>query len=142
MILIAAVSKSWGIGKGNDLLYHISRDMKFFREKTKGNIIIIGRKTLESFPNGAPLKYRENIVLTKNADYKAEGAIICNNFSEIAEYINKNGKDKEVYVCGGAEIYRQMLPYCSYAYITKIDDDKPAEKFMPNLDDENGWILK
>lgn len=141
MILIAAVNNSWGIGAGNDLLYHIPRDMKFFRGKTKDNIIIIGRKTLESFPNGAPLKYRDNIVLTRDSSYRAEGAVICNNISAVSDYIGSH-KDKEVFVCGGAEIYRLLLPYCSLAYITKIYDDKQAEKFMPNLDIENGWVLE
>lgn len=141
MILIAAVNNSWGIGAENDLLYHIPRDMKFFRGKTKDNIIIIGRKTLESFPNGAPLKYRDNIVLTRDSSYMAEGAVICNNISAVSDYIGSH-KDKEVFVCGGAEIYRLLLPYCSLAYITKIYDDKQAEKFMPNLDIENGWVLE
>ena len=76
MILIAAVNNNWGIGAENDLLYHIPRDMKFFRGKTKDNIIIVGRKTLESFPNGAPLKYRDNIVLTRDSSYNANGAVI------------------------------------------------------------------
>lgn len=141
MILIAAVNNGWGIGAENDLLYHIPRDMKFFRGKTKDNIIIIGRKTLESFPNGAPLKYRDNIVLTRDSSYRAEGAVICNNISAVSDYIGSH-KDKEVFVCGGAEIYRLLLPYCSLAYITKIYDDKQAEKFMPNLDIENGWVLE
>ena len=140
MILIAAVNNNWGIGAGNDLLYHIPRDMKFFRGKTKDNIIIVGRKTLESFPNGAPLKYRDNIVLTRDSSYNANGAVICNDIEAVSDYINSH-TDKEVYVCGGAEIYSLLLPYCSLAYITTIDDDKQAEKFMPNLDVEKNWVL-
>ena len=140
MKLIAAVNKSWGIGKGNDLLYHLPSDMKFFRSKTKDNIIIIGRKTLESFPNAKPLPYRTNIVLTRDSSYNAEGTVICNSTDEVFEYI-KNNSDREVYVCGGEEIYRLFLPYCQEALITKVDDDCDAEKFMPNLDDDDNWEL-
>lgn len=140
MILIAAVNNSWGIGNGNNLLYHIPSDMKFFREKTKGNTIIIGRKTLESFPNGEPLKYRENLVLTNNKTYKKDGALIFHSTDEVLGYL-KEHREKKVYLCGGAQIYSLLLPYCTEALITKIDDDKQADKFIPNLDKEPGWTL-
>lgn len=140
MILIAAVNNSWGIGMGNELLYHIPADMKFFREKTKGNIIIVGRKTLESFPNGEPLKFRENIVLTKNPSYKKEGITVLHSTEEVLEYAKKH-TDKEIYLCGGAQIYSLLLPCCEKAFITKIDDCKPADKFLPNLDESDEWIL-
>ncbi len=139
MKLIAAVNNNWGIGKGNDLLYHIPTDMKFFRSKTKDNIIIIGRKTLESFPNSKPLPYRINIVLTRDTSYAAEGTVLCNNLDDVFSYIKT--VDKDVYVCGGAEIYKLLLPYCDVAYITKIYDDKNAEKFMPDLDNDDNWEL-
>lgn len=140
MILIAAVNNSWGIGKDNGLLYRISADMKFFREKTKGNIIVIGRKTLESFPNGEPLKYRENLVLTQNTSYRKDGALIFHGVDEILKYL-KEHSDKEAYLCGGEQIYSLLLPYCSTALITKIDDDKEADRFIPNLDKADGWVL-
>ena len=140
MILIAAVNNSWGIGKDNDLLYHIPSDMKFFREKTKGNIIVIGRKTLESFPNGEPLKLRDNVVLTQNPSYKKDGAIVFNTVDEVLEYIDRH-KDKEAYLCGGAQIYSLLLPCCEKAYITKINDDKQADSFIPNLDKADDWVL-
>jgi len=140
MKLIAAVNKNWGIGKDNDLLYHIPGDMKFFRSKTKDNIIIVGRKTLESFPDGKPLKFRTNVVLTTDTNYKADDAVIFNTVDDIVSYV-KNHSDKDVYVCGGAQIYNLFLPLCSTAYITKIDDDKDAEKFMTNLDDNPDWKL-
>lgn len=140
MKIIAAVNKNWGIGKDNDLLYHIPGDMKFFRSKTKDNIIIVGRKTLESFPEGKPLKFRTNIVLTKNTDYFAEDAVIKHSVDDILAYL-KDFPEKEIYVCGGAQIYELLLPFCSEAYITKIDDDIEAEKFMPNLDSHQDWKL-
>ncbi len=139
MKLIVAVNNNWGIGKENDLLYHLPTDMKFFRSTTKENVIIIGRKTLESFPNAKPLPYRTNIVLTRDNSYTAEGTIICNNLSELFEELANF--EKEVYVCGGAEIYKLLLPYCDEALVTKIYDDKPAEKFMPNLDEDENWEL-
>ena len=124
MKLIVAVNNSWGIGKGNDLLYHIPTDMKFFRSKTKDNIIIIGRKTLESFPNSKPLPYRTNIVLTRDKSYVAEDTVICNNSAEIFDYIKNNqhiGKDARrehkqnviAYKESLEELQRQKIcPYC------------------------------
>ncbi len=140
MILIAAVNNNWGIGKGNDLLYHISEDMKFFRSKTKDNVIIIGRKTLESFPGGKPLKNRVNIVLTTDKNYKAEDTVICNSVYEVLEK-TKDYPDKEIYLCGGEKVYREFLDYCDTALITKVFDDKDAEKFLANLDEAENWDL-
>lgn len=140
MNLIAAVDKNWGIGKNNDLLFHIKEDMKFFKEKTVGNVIIVGRKTLESFPSSKPLPDRKNIVLTRDGKYKCEDAIIVHSVSELLEFIKKC--DKDVYVCGGAEIYSILLPYCDTAYITRVDADADAQKFMPNLDEIDGWSLE
>lgn len=140
MILIAAVNNNWGIGKDNDLLYHIPEDMKFFRSKTKENLIIVGRKTLESFPGGEPLKNRINIVITRNKDYDAKGGIVCTDVKELKNSL-KPYTDKEVYICGGEQIYKQFLPYCHTALITKVYDDKACEKYMPNLDEIDNWVL-
>lgn len=140
MKLIVAVNSNWGIGKGNDLLYHLPSDMKFFRSTTKDNIIVIGRKTLESFPNAKPLPYRTNVVLTRDKNYTAEGTVIFNNSEDVLEYA-KNNSDRETYICGGEEIYKLFLPYCEEALVTKIEDDCDAEKFMPNLDKDENWEL-
>ena len=140
MKLIVAVNSNWGIGKGNDLLYHIPSDMKFFRSTTKDNIIVIGRKTLESFPNAKPLPYRTNVVLTRDSSYEAEGTVICNSIDEVLEY-TKNNSARETYICGGEEIYKLFLPYCSESLVTKIEDNCDAEKFMPNLDKDENWEL-
>ena len=140
MKLIAAVNKNWGIGKDNDLLYHIPGDMKFFRAKTKDNVIIVGRKTLESFPESKPLKFRTNIVLTNDINYKVNDAVIMHSVDDVLDFVKKIN-DKDVYVCGGEQIYSLLLPYCETAYITKIEDDKSAQKFMPNLDTNSDWIL-
>ena len=83
MDIIVAVDADWGIGKDGDLLQRISADMKYFREKTTGNVLVMGRKTLESFPNKKPLPNRVNIVLTKNKDYQAEGVVLCHDLAEL-----------------------------------------------------------
>lgn len=140
MNLIVAVNENWGIGSGNDLLYHIPQDMKFFRSKTKDNVIIIGRKTLESFPNGNPLKNRINIVLSTDKDYKKDDVIVVNSVEQLWDYL-KAYQDKEIYLCGGEQIYKLLYNYCDTAYVTKIFDSKNAEKYMQNLDLEENWEI-
>lgn len=139
MKMIAAVSKSWGIGKEGELLFRIPADMKFFREKTTGAAVLMGRKTLDSFPGGKPLKNRVNIVLTKNKDFSREGVVVCNTSEEA---LAEAKKYPEVFVIGGADIYKLFLSECSEAYITKVDADAPADKFIDNLDARPEWRLE
>ena len=124
MKIIAAVDEKWGIGKGMNLLFRISEDMEFFKEKTMGKTVVMGRKTLESFPNAKPLKNRKNVVLT--TDKKT--------------IIGKYGGD-DTFVIGGGEVYRQLLPYCDSAYITKVFSDGNADVFIDNLDKNEVWEL-
>lgn len=138
MNLIVAVDKNWGIGKDNKLLTSIPSDMKFFRETTSGKVVAMGRKTLESFPNGMPLKNRTNIVLTRDMSYKAEGAVIVHTVDEMVEELKKYNSE-DIFVIGGESIYKQMLPYCDLAYITKIDHEYDADTFFPNLDEMPEW---
>ena len=119
MNLIAAVDKNWAIGYQNKLLTSIPEDMKFFRQTTTGKVVVMGRKTLESFPGKKPLKNRTNIVLTKNPSYQAEGAIVVHNEDELREELKKYDSN-ELYVIGGGSIYEMLIPYCDTAYITKI----------------------
>ena len=136
MNLIVAIDEKWGIGKNNDLLISIPEDMKFFRTTTNNSIIIMGRKTLESFPNGKPLKNRENVVLTKS-NIK-EDVTIFNSIEDVLNYV----KNKEnVFVIGGGSVYKQLLPYCEKAYVTKIKKDFNADVFFPNLDEKDDWEL-
>ena len=111
MNLIAAVDKNWAIGKDNKLLVSIPIDMKFFRETTTGKVVVMGRKTLESFPNGLPLKNRTNIVLTHNANYDGKGAIVVNTMEALLEELKKYNSE-DIYVIGGEQIYKALLPYC------------------------------
>ena len=121
MNLIVAVDSNWAIGKENKLLVSIPQDMKFFRETTKGKVVAMGRKTLESFPGGQPLKNRVNV-------------------EEMVEELKKYNSE-DVYVIGGESIYRQLLPYCTKAYVTKIDHAYDADTYFPDLDADPEWEM-
>ena len=136
MNLIAAVDNNWAIGFQNSLLVRIPEDQKWFRETTTGKAVIMGRKTLESFPNKAPLKNRTNIVITKDMDYKVDGAIVVHSIEESIEAA-KDFSDEDIFVIGGESIYRQMLPYCNVAHITKIDYAYQADAYKEKFSPEN-----
>ena len=140
MNAIAAVDANWAIGNKNRLLTSIPADMKFFREKTMGHVVVMGRKTLESFPNGLPLKNRINIVLTANRSYKVKDAIIVHTKEELLEELKKY-ESNELYVIGGGSIYEMLIPYCDTAYITKIDHAYAADTYFPNLDQMDDWEM-
>ena len=113
--------------------------MKFFRETTQGNVVIMGRKTLESFPQGQPLKNRVNIVITRNPSYKVKDAVVVHSVEEAIEESRKY--DGDVFVIGGESIYRAMLPYCDTALVTRIDYAYEADTWFPNLDEDEEWEL-
>lgn len=140
MNLIVAVDKNWAIGNKNKLLVSIPNDMKNFRKTTTGNVIIMGRKTLESFPQSQPLANRVNIVLTANPNYKVNGATIVHSLDALMEEL-KQYTEQEIYVIGGESIYRQLLPYCKKAIVTKIDEAYDADTYFPNLDDMEEWQI-
>lgn len=139
MNLIVAVDENWGIGNNGELLVHNPKDLKNFKSKTLGNVIIMGRKTLESLPGGRPLNGRINIVLTKNLSYRREDTIICHSMEQLQQVLKNFTEDHEVYVIGGGSIYQQLLPYCDTAYITKIKASFPADTTFPNLDADPNW---
>lgn len=138
MNLIVAVDKNWAIGNQNKLLVSIPADMKFFRETTMNKVVVMGRKTLESFPNGLPLKKRTNIVITRDKNYQVKDAIVVHSVEEAVEELKKYDEE-EIYVIGGESIYRQMLPYCKVAHVTKINHAYEADTFFPNLDEMEDW---
>lgn len=140
MRIIVAADKNWAIGKDNKLLVSIPADMKFFRNETTGKVVVMGRKTLESFPNGLPLKNRTNIVLTRDTGYKAKGAILVHSIEELQKELEKY-EDDDIYVIGGDSVYRQLLPFCKEAYVTKIDFAYEADSYFPNLDEMPEWKL-
>ena len=140
MNIIVAVDRNWAIGYKNKLLVSIPADMKFFRSTTTGKVVVMGRKTLESFPNGLPLKNRTNIVLTANPEYKVKDAVICHSVEELLEELKKYDSEG-IYVIGGDSIYHQMLPYCDVAHVTKIDHAYEADSWFPDLDELPEWEI-
>ncbi|UWP58945.1 dihydrofolate reductase [Ruminococcus gauvreauii] len=138
MNMILSADLNWGIGCNNKLLVSIPSDMKFFREETTGKVVVMGRKTLESFPNGMPLANRTNIVLTQNPDFQVKGAVVVRSHEELMEEL-KQYRDDEIYVIGGESIYRMMLPYCDTVHVTKINFAYEADTHFPNLDDMPEW---
>ena len=140
MNLIVAVDKNWAIGFKNQLLVSIPQDMKFFRTTTTGKVVVMGRKTLESFPNGLPLKNRTNIVLTGDKNYKVKDAIILHSVEAVLEELKKYDSE-DIYVIGGESIYRQLLPYCDKAYVTRIDHAYEADTYFPDLEKHPDWEM-
>ena len=140
MNIIASADQNWAIGKDNQLLIRIPDDMKRFRQMTTGHVVVMGRKTLESFPNQAPLKDRVNIVMTTNPSYQPKGVVIVHSVEELKEELKKYNT-QDVYVIGGDSIYRQLLDLCDTAYITKIDYAYAADAYLPNLEERDDWKL-
>lgn len=134
MNAIVVVDNNWAIGRNGDLLVHLPGDLKYYKEKTTGNVIVVGRKTLESFPGGKPLPNRTNIVITRNPDYEADGCIICSSKEETLKKLEEYDTEK-VFIAGGAEIYRQFMDDCDEFYVTKIYESFEADRYFPNLDE-------
>lgn len=140
MNLVVAVDENWAIGNKNQLLVRIPNDMKQFRELTTGKVVVLGRKTLETFPQGQPLKNRTNIILTTDPKYQVKDAIVVHSIEELLETL-KNYDDEDVYIIGGDSVYKQMLPYCNVAHVTKIDHAYEADRYFPNLDKDPEWEI-
>lgn len=134
MNLIVAVDQNWAIGKDGDQLIYLKEDLKRFRTLTSGHTVILGRKTLATFPGGRPLKNRRNLILSRNPHFQAEGAEVFPSVEELVK-----GVDADAFVIGGASVYEQLLPYCDTAYITKIHAGFPADTHFPNLDQSEEW---
>ena len=139
MKAILHADKEWGIGKSNGLMFKIPADMKFFRETTTGNVVVMGSNTLKSFPGGNPLKNRMNIVLYPDGE-KREDCTIVNSLDKLFSEIKKYDTDR-VFVIGGAMMYKTLLPYCSEALVTKVDAVGGADTFFENLDDNPNFTL-
>ena len=140
MKAIVAVDKNWGIGKDGQLLKRLPGDMKYFKEKTLGQTVIMGRKTLESLPGGKPLPDRETVILTNDRSYRIPGVATFNCLSDLCVGMQFCETD-EAYVCGGASIYEQFMPYCSSFLVTKIFDEYPADRYFHNLDEDENYEL-
>lgn len=137
MELIVAVYDDWGIGREGTQPLALSADRKFFREATRGTLVLAGRRTIEDFPGKKPLPGRENLVLTRSTE-PISGFTLCNT---VEEALSKARKAPRAFVIGGGSVYRQMLPYCTAAYITKVHTTVPCDTFFPDLDRDPDWVL-
>ena len=140
MNIIVAVDENWAIGCRGDLLVRIPADHKMFRNETIGKVVVLGRKTMDTFPGGLPLAGRTNIVLTRNPEYQVKDAIVVHSVEELLAEL-KNYDTKDVYVIGGDSVYSQLLPYCDTAHVTKIDRSYEADTYFPNLDASGEWEI-
>ena len=141
MTAIVAVDQNWGIGYQNQLLFRIPADQKFFRETTTGGVVVMGRKTLFSFPKQAPLPNRTNLVLTRDPSFQREGVTVIHGREELMELLKGYEREK-VFLIGGEQVYREFLDLCNSALVTKIHASRPADAFFPNLDDRKDWCFK
>lgn len=139
MKLIVAVDKNWAIGNDGKLLCHLPGDLKYFKQKTTGKTVVMGRKTLESLPGGRPLPNRINIVLTSDTTFEKEGRVVVHGVDQLMTVLENGGRD--AVVMGGGSVYRQLLPYCDGCYITKIDGDFEADTYFPNIDEVGEFSL-
>lgn len=140
MNAIVAVDNNWAIGNKGKLLTSIPNDMKRFREITTGKVVVLGRKTMATFPNGMPLKNRTNIVLTKDENYSAGEAIIVHSIDELLEELKKYPSE-DIYIIGGTSVYEQMLPYVDTCEVTKIRYSYEADAYFPNLEKNEEWKM-
>ena len=140
MNLIVAADNNWAIGNKDKLLVSIPNDQKHFREETTGKVVVLGRKTLSTFPQGLPLKNRTNIILSSNPQYTVKDALVVNSLDELLEELKKYPSE-DIYIIGGESVYRQMLPYCDTAHVTKIDHVYQADTYFPDLDKDPEWEI-
>ena len=140
MNLIAAADKNWAIGYQGKLLVSIPADLKMFRETTTGKVVVLGRKTLATFPGGLPLKNRTNIILSRNPEFQVKDALVVRSEEELMSELTAF-PEEDVYVIGGESIYRLLLPYCDTAIITRIDYGYSADAYLPDLSKLPGWRM-
>ena len=138
MNAIVAVDNRWAIGNKGGLLVRIPMDQKFFREVTIGKVVVLGRKTLSTFPNGLPLPGRTNIILSRNQNLQVKGATVVHSREELFEELKKYNSE-DIYVIGGSMVYNLLIPYCSLVHVTKIDYRYAADSYFPNLDEDPQW---
>ncbi|NLC03534.1 MAG: dihydrofolate reductase [Tissierellia bacterium] len=144
MKMIFAVDENWNIGYDGDMLFKISKDLQRFRRLTETNIIIMGRKTFESLPDQKALPNRINIVITRDATYKADDIVVVTSIDELFQLLEKINPDNSMvnFVIGGGNIAHQLLQYCNYAYITKVLRSFDAtDTLIPNLDEDQDWKI-
>lgn len=140
MNLIACVDKNWAIGNKGELLVSIPSDKKLFKKLTDGKVVIGGRKTMEAIPGGTTLGGRTNIILTSDKKYTYGNAVIVHSIDEALEELKKYD-DEDIFVIGGEKVYKEFMPYCSRAYITKVDYEYEADAYLEDLEKSDEWIM-
>ena len=136
MNLIVAVDRNWAIGKDGDQFVYLSKDLQNFKNTTMGHAVILGRKTLATFPGGRPLKGRRNLVLSRNPEFQPEGAEVFDDVDSLLA-----AAPEDAFVIGGGSVYEKLLPYCNRAYVTKLDGEWEADTWFPCLDRNSEWKL-
>ena len=136
MNAIVVVDQNWAIGFGGDQLFYIPADLKHFKELTTGHPVILGRKTLATFPGGRPLKGRPNLILSRNPDFAPEGAQVYPDLDSLLA-----AAPEDSFVIGGESVYRALLPHCSVAHVTKVDASFEADTWFPDLDKDPNWYI-
>ena len=139
IIAIVHADKQWGIGKNGDMMFSLKKDMKFFRETTSGNTVVMGGNTLRSLPNQKPLKNRVNIVLTRGQ--VCDECVVVRSFDELKQELKTRENSEEIYIMGGGAIYQELIDYCDKALVTKVDAIGGATVFFPNLDEKENFEL-
>jgi len=134
MKMIVAVDENWGIGHSGEQLCYISEDLKRFKKLTSGHTVLLGRKTLATFPGGKPLKNRRNLILSHQPDLQIEGAEVYHTLEAALE-----AAPEDTFSIGGASVYRQTLPFADTVYVTKIHRAFPADRYFPDLDGDPAW---
>ncbi|MCQ2082347.1 MAG: dihydrofolate reductase [Lachnospiraceae bacterium] len=140
MNVIVAVDENWAIGNKGELLISIPADHKLFREETYGKVVVLGRKTLKTFPQGQPLEGRTNIVLSRDENLKIKGAIVVNSTDALLSELSKYPKE-DIFIIGGESVYKELLPYCDVVHVTKIEHKYEADAYFPNLDEMDDWEM-
>ena len=140
MNIMVTADERWVIGSGDKLLVQIPRNQKLFMEETTGKIVVVGRKALQTFPQGMPLQGRTTIVLSKNRDLKIKGALVMDSLESLLKELKKY-KSEDIYIVGGESVYAQLLPYCDVVHVTKVDHVYSGNKYFPNLDNDPDWEI-
>ena len=140
MNAIVAVDSNWAIGNKGQLLIRIPADQKMFKAETLGGVVVLGRKTMDTFPGRRPLPERTNIILSTQKDYAVKDAVVVHSVEQLIDEL-KSYPSEKIYIIGGDSVYKQMLPYCDTVHVTKIDREYEADAYFPNLDDDPDWEI-
>lgn len=141
MNLMITADRNWAIGNHGDRLVSIPEEQKLMREETLGKVLVMSRKTLESFPGGQPLYGRTTIVLSRNPSYSPKGTRACHSLEEALNVLSAYPTE-DIFILGGHSIFTQFLPYCDTVHATYVDYSYNADTHFPNLTQSPDWTLR